>query len=119
MAVDTEQSLDWQDDLNNGCVGRLAVTVHLIDVPCCGGTFEIREKDGARLLFQQEVLAPRMLTLFRIVRALHHHAAPMRSGARAGLRGLAQRLIAGPAIGDRIGITAGRRRAAPASVRWP
>lgn len=80
MAADTEQRLDWHDDLNDGGFRRLAIIMHLSEAPCAGGTFEIREKASERMLFRQEVQPAGTLTLFRIGPTLHHRVTPVRSG---------------------------------------
>lgn len=80
MAPGTQQGLDWHDDLNDGGLRRLAVTVHLSDAPCEGGSFEIREKGSDRTLFRQDAQPAGTMTLFRIGPRLHHRVTPLTGG---------------------------------------
>ncbi len=83
MAPATAEGLGWHDDLNDGGLRRLALTVHLSDADYDGGVFEIREKGQKRILFRQEAQPAGTLTLFRIGPRLHHRVTPLiRGGPR-------------------------------------
>ena len=80
MAAGTDQGLGWHNDRNDGGFRRLAVSIHLSDVPYEGGLFEMCEKQSGRLLVRQGALPPGSVVLFRIDKRFRHRVTPVISG---------------------------------------
>ena len=80
MAAGTDQGLEWHNDRNDGGFRRLAVAIHLSDVPYEGGLFEMCEKQSGRLLVRKGALPPGSVMLFRIDKRLRHRVTQVISG---------------------------------------
>ena len=81
IAAGTGQELGWHNDRNDGGLGRrLAVTIHLSDVPYDGGLFEMCERPSGRLLVREGAMPPGSVMLFRIDNRLRHRVTQVTSG---------------------------------------
>ena len=81
ISAGTGQELGWHNDRNDGGLGRrLAVTIHLSDVPYDGGLFEMCERQTGRLLVREGALPPGSIMLFRIDNRLRHRVTQVISG---------------------------------------
>ena len=81
IAAGTGQELGWHNDRHEGGLGRrIAVTIHLSDVPYDGGLFEMCDRQSGRLLVREGALPPGSVMLFRIDNRLRHRVTQVTSG---------------------------------------
>jgi hypothetical protein len=71
--------LEWHRDARLG-VRRLAVVIHLTEVPYEGGRFELRTKQGQWPLMSCEHRVPGSTAIFRLGLDLQHRVTPVTSG---------------------------------------